>query len=65
MKEYFERVHLLIVKMISVKGLVFCLATVFLIYEMIDQTTWWLAVTAIIAGRAVEKANRANHEGGN
>lgn len=58
MNTYLKRLHLLVVKLISVKGLALILATVFLWEGIISDTTWWLSVTAITAARAVEKSNR-------
>lgn len=52
---YLKRLNDLVIKLVSFKGLVFILATVFLWIGKIDQTTWWLAAITVTATRAVEK----------
>ena len=50
-----KRLHLLMIKLTSVKGLAFALATVFRFQEKLD-CQWWAAFALIIIGwRAFEK----------
>jgi hypothetical protein len=53
--EILERIHSLIVKLISVKGVAFITATVFFSLNMIDAS-WWSIFTVVLLGwRAFEK----------
>lgn len=61
---YLSRLNDLIIKLVSFKGLVFTLATVFLLHGKIDQTTWWLAAITVTATRAVEKKIHEDAEKG-
>lgn len=61
MKDVLGRLKSLIIKLISMKGLAFMLATWFLWVGKIDATTWWLSVTALTAVRAAEKKIAADH----
>lgn len=56
MIEIFTRLHLLILKLISVKGLVFFIGTWMLHEGRVDATVWWLTAAVVIGGRALEKA---------
>lgn len=56
MIEIFTRLHLLILKLISVKGLVFFIGTWMLYEGRVDATVWWLTAAVVIGGRALEKA---------
>lgn len=56
MIEVLTRLHLLILKLISVKGMVFFIGTWMLFVGRIDATVWWLTAAVVIGGRALEKA---------
>lgn len=55
-----KRVYDLVVKLISVKGLILGLATWLLYADKVDQTTWLLAAAGVIGTRAFEKLKSAN-----
>jgi len=50
-----DRAFSVVVKLVSVKGLVFFMATWLLLQDKIDDTTWWITAGIIIGGRALEK----------
>jgi len=56
MKAILNRMYEVIIKMTSVKGLTFIVATVLLFLGRIDATVWWLTAAVVIGGRALEKA---------
>ena len=57
----FKRLNALIIKLISVKGLVFFVATWLKLNDRIDSTTWMLTSGIIIGGRAIEKIKTMNN----
>lgn len=51
-----KRLKLLAIKLISVKGIIFILATVFMFMGKIDSVYWGLASLAFVSFRTFEKA---------
>lgn len=60
-KNTIRRLGNLIIKLISVKGLVFFVATWLKLSDRIDSTTWMLTAGIIIGGRAIEKIKTMNN----
>jgi hypothetical protein len=56
MIEIATRFHELLIKLVSVKGMVFFIGTWMLWTGRIDATVWWLTAAVVIGGRALEKA---------
>lgn len=59
MKEILSRLTELIKKLISIKGLIFIICTVFLSIGKINALTWAIFATILAGVRSVEKAIRA------
>lgn len=59
-----ERVQALIIKLISVKGVILGLATFFLWADKVTETTWFLAAGAMAGIRAAEKKIAQQQGGG-
>lgn len=54
-KDVFGRLRILVIKLISIKGIAFMVASVALIRGTIDSS-WWVAITGLVIGtRAAEK----------
>lgn len=63
MKEIGTRFHQLVLKLLSVKGLILGLATWLLVAGMITESTWVLAAGSMAGIRAIEK-KIAKQQGG-
>ena len=50
-----ERIKLLMIKMISVKGLVFTLATILKFCNILDSVIWFFVAVLIVSTRMFEK----------
>ena len=61
MKEILNRFYLLIIKMISVKGLVFVVASMLMFRGNLDAITWGFFAAGFVGLRTLEKfINRGN-----
>lgn len=64
MKDVLKRIHLLVIKMISRKGLVFFTATLLIVKGYIEPATWVFAAGAVLGTVAYEKTHAKEEQGG-